>query len=112
MREPLHPKPATLGELRDSGYVSRRTKAELRENLVERLRSDTIAFPGIVGFDETVLWVLPANARARRFYEIAGWACDGTERTMEVQGVVVPEVRYRRRSIREESSSATPVGTE
>jgi ribosomal protein S18 acetylase RimI-like enzyme len=65
-----------------------------------------------LGFEETVLWVLPANARARRFYEIAGWACDGTERTMEVQGVVVPEVRYRRRSIREESSSATPVGTE
>ena len=49
---------------------------------------------------------------ARRFYEIAGWACDGTERTVELQGVVVPEVRYRRRSTSEESSSATPEGTE
>ena len=65
-----------------------------------------------LGFEEAVLWVLPANARARRFYEIAGWACDGTERTMEVLGVVVPEVRYRRRSTSEESSSATPAGTE
>lgn len=65
-----------------------------------------------LGFDETVLWVLPANARARRFYEIAGWVADGSERTMEVLGVVVPEVRYRRRSTSEESSSATPPGTE
>ena len=65
-----------------------------------------------MGFAETVLWVLPAIARARRFYEIAGWVCDGTERTMEVLGVVVPEVRYRRRSTSEEISSATPAGTE
>jgi GNAT superfamily N-acetyltransferase len=65
-----------------------------------------------LGYAETVLWVLPANARARRFYEIAGWVADGTERTMEVQGVVVPEVRYRRRSTSDEISSATPAGTE
>jgi RimJ/RimL family protein N-acetyltransferase len=65
-----------------------------------------------LGFEETVLWVLPANARARRFYETAGWVVDGTERTMEILGVVVPEVRYRRRSTSEESSSATPAGTE
>jgi ribosomal protein S18 acetylase RimI-like enzyme len=65
-----------------------------------------------LGFTESVLWVLPANARARRFYERAGGAGDGTERTFEVLGVVVPEVRYRRRSSRAESSSATPDGTE
>jgi ribosomal protein S18 acetylase RimI-like enzyme len=65
-----------------------------------------------LGFAETVLWVLPANARARRFYERAGWASDGTERTLDVLGVTVPEVRYRRRSSSAESSSATPEGTE
>jgi ribosomal protein S18 acetylase RimI-like enzyme len=65
-----------------------------------------------LGFDETVLWVLPANARARRFYELAGWVADGASRTAEVLGVTVPEVRYRRRSTSEEISSATPVGTE
>jgi ribosomal protein S18 acetylase RimI-like enzyme len=64
------------------------------------------------GFDETVLWVLSGNARARRFYEIAGWVADGTERTSEVFGATVHEVRYRRRSTSEESSSATPPGTE
>jgi len=50
-----------------------------------------------LGYTEAVLWVLPGNARARRFYEVAGWTTDGTERTSEVLGVVVPEVRYRRR---------------
>jgi ribosomal protein S18 acetylase RimI-like enzyme len=65
-----------------------------------------------LGADEWVLWVLPGNARARRFYEIAGWVADGSERTSEVFGVTVPEVRYRRRSTSGESSSATPLGTE
>jgi len=65
-----------------------------------------------LGFAETVLWVLPANARARHFYERAGWASDGAERTVDVLGVTVPEVRYRRRSSSPESSSATPDGTE
>ena len=64
-----------------------------------------------LGFADMVLWVLTGNARARRFYEIAGWVADGAERTAEVQGVVVPEVRYRRRSTSEEISSATPPGT-
>lgn len=65
-----------------------------------------------MGFAESVLWVLPGNARARRFYERAGWAFDGTERTADILGVTVPEVRYRRRSTSAESSSATPAGTE
>jgi ribosomal protein S18 acetylase RimI-like enzyme len=50
-----------------------------------------------LGYAEAVLWVLPDNARARRFYEVAGWTTDGTQRTSEVLGVVIPEVRYRRR---------------
>jgi ribosomal protein S18 acetylase RimI-like enzyme len=50
-----------------------------------------------LGYVEAVLWVLPDNARGRRFYELAGWTTDGTQRTSEVRGVVVPEVRYRRR---------------
>jgi GNAT superfamily N-acetyltransferase len=49
-----------------------------------------------LGYGEAVLWVLPGNRRARRFYEAAGWVADGAERTAEVFGVVVAEVRYRR----------------
>ncbi|MEZ3180984.1 GNAT family N-acetyltransferase [Streptomyces pimonensis] len=40
------------------------------------------------------LWVLGGNARARRFYERAGFGADGAEESFEVDGVVVPEVRY------------------
>jgi len=45
----------TLGELRASGHVHRTVKAELRHNLIERLRTGEGRFPGIVGFEETVL---------------------------------------------------------
>jgi ribosomal protein S18 acetylase RimI-like enzyme len=65
-----------------------------------------------MGLAESVLWVLPGNARARRFYERAGWAADGTEKTSEAFGVSFDEVRYRRRSTSEAISSATPAGTE
>jgi GNAT superfamily N-acetyltransferase len=64
-----------------------------------------------LGFAELVLWVLPGNARARRFYERAGWTADGAERTAEVLGVTVPEVRYAKRSASARSSSATLAGT-
>ncbi|GIH72948.1 sigma 54-interacting transcriptional regulator [Sphaerimonospora thailandensis] len=49
------PASGTLRELRDSGHRRRTVKAEIRENLLARLRSGEPRFPGIVGFDETVL---------------------------------------------------------
>lgn len=45
------------------------------------------------GFTSAVLWVHPANERARRFYTTRGWIDDGIERRQEVLGVEVPEVR-------------------
>lgn len=47
-------------------------------------------------FVTAVLWVLPSNARARRFYERNGWAADGVEREVEDDGFLVPEARYAR----------------
>ncbi|MCM3884713.1 magnesium chelatase [Frankia sp. R82] len=49
------PKAATLGELRGAGHVHRSVRAELRDNLVAAMRAEQPRFPGIVGFDETVL---------------------------------------------------------
>lgn len=48
-------RPTTLGELRNSGWVSRSIKQELRANVVARLRSGEDLFPGIEGYSETVL---------------------------------------------------------
>jgi magnesium chelatase subunit I len=47
--------PATLGELKASGYVSRPVRAELRENLLAKLRGGEPVFTGIVGYDDTVV---------------------------------------------------------
>ena len=47
------------------------------------------------GFSLATLWVLEENARARRFYEAAGWRVDGSARVEPIGGVSVREVRYR-----------------
>ena len=49
-----------------------------------------------LGHVEAVLWVVPQNDRARRFYESEAWRDDHVRREDEVFGVVVPEMRYRR----------------
>ena len=48
------------------------------------------------GFAEATLWVLEANLRDRRFYEAAGWSCDGATQRDESRGFPLDEVRYRR----------------
>lgn len=47
--------PRILRELRESGHVHRTVKAEVRENLLAKLRAGEPRFPGIVGFDDSVL---------------------------------------------------------
>jgi len=45
----------TLGELKKTGYKYRSIKDEMRENLVRKLGSDKPLFPGIIGYEETVI---------------------------------------------------------
>jgi GNAT superfamily N-acetyltransferase len=47
------------------------------------------------GHDVATLWVLADNARARRFYEAAGWRPDGTTKVERRPGGDLREVRYR-----------------
>src|SRR5438270_1791393 len=52
--------PRTLGELRKSAFSEqrlriRKIKDELRENLITKLRSGETIFPGIVGYEDTVV---------------------------------------------------------
>jgi magnesium chelatase subunit I len=46
---------ATLAELRASGHEYRVVREEIRQNLLAMLRAGQDPFPGIVGFDQTVL---------------------------------------------------------
>jgi magnesium chelatase subunit I len=48
-------RPRTVGELRQTGYAARSVKTEIRHNLLRKLERGERLFPGIVGFDETVL---------------------------------------------------------
>ena len=56
-----HPLPQTLGELRTSTLFSeaclktRSIKDEMRTNLIARLKAREILFPGILGFEDTVV---------------------------------------------------------
>src|SRR6476659_3108307 len=45
----------TLGELKASGYKSKGIKEELRQNLIRKLKDNEITFPGIIGYEETVI---------------------------------------------------------
>src|ERR671914_2989645 len=47
--------PKTRGELKAQGYRVRSVKHELRANLLDKLRRGERLFPGIVGYDETVI---------------------------------------------------------
>jgi magnesium chelatase subunit I len=49
------PSAVTLGELKASGYVSRSVKDEMRANLIKKLRYGERLFPGILGYDESVV---------------------------------------------------------
>ena len=46
---------ATVGELRESGYEVLSVKREVRKNLIARIRDGRDLFPGIVGFDDSVI---------------------------------------------------------
>src|SRR4029453_10508566 len=47
--------PRTLRELKTARYQSLSVKDELRLNLIRKLRAGEKLFPGIVGYDETVI---------------------------------------------------------
>lgn len=64
--------------------IGRRLIAEARAQLHAR------------GFREAVLWVLVGSTRAQRFYRLDGWRPDDCERTEELWGTRVHDIRFRR----------------
>ncbi len=45
----------TLGELKKSGYTSRSIKDEIRDNLIVKIKAKENPFPGILGYEDTVI---------------------------------------------------------
>ncbi|MFN0124527.1 MAG: magnesium chelatase, partial [Blastocatellia bacterium] len=48
-------RPQTLGELKAAGYQTRSVKDEVRQNLMAKLKAGAPLFPGVVGYDDSVI---------------------------------------------------------
>ncbi len=117
---------ATLGELRQSGYEVLPVREEMRNNLITHLREGDDLFPGIVGFDETVIPQLEnailsgqdvimlgerGQAKSRI---IRGITTLLDERTPVIDGAEIPENPFRPitaegKQIVEEQGDDTPI---
>src|ERR1700748_1999308 len=45
----------TLGQLNKAGYRNRSVKEEIRENLIRKLKNKETTFPGILGYEDSVI---------------------------------------------------------
>jgi len=50
-----HQKARTLGDLRASDYQPRSIRTEMRDNLIAKIRTGENLFPGVMGYDQTVI---------------------------------------------------------
>jgi magnesium chelatase subunit I len=50
-----HPRPATVGQLKETGYRPCSVKDELRRNVIRKLRAAEELFPGILGYRDSVI---------------------------------------------------------
>jgi magnesium chelatase subunit I len=62
----------SLGELRRSEFRSRPVKQEVRDNLVRKVRAGETLFPGIIGYDETVIPQLVNAVLSRHNFILLG----------------------------------------
>ena len=65
------------------------------KGLGRELMAAALTHLGTLGYDEVTLWVLDTNARARRFYEAAGFRLDGAIKVDDSLGFPLREARYR-----------------
>ena len=52
---PRAKRPQTVGALRKANYEVLPVREELRKNLIAKIRAEELVFPGIVGFEQTVI---------------------------------------------------------
>ncbi|WP_460354347.1 sigma 54-interacting transcriptional regulator [Actinoallomurus acanthiterrae] len=87
----VNTRPTTLRELRAGGHVHRPVKIEIQQNLVARLRSGEPRFPGIVGFDDTVLPHLERALLAGHDLVLLGERGQGKSRLIRTLGGLLDE---------------------
>ena len=117
---------ATLGALRESGYEVLPVREEMRKNLIARLSEGEDIFPGIVGYDETVVPQLENAILSGQDVIILGERGQAKSRlirsltslldewTPVIEGAEIPEnpfapITAQGRAIIEEQGDNTPV---
>jgi magnesium chelatase subunit I len=94
--------PRTLGDLRNSAFSEKRSrtrsvKDELRDNLVERLgsHSDAPVFPGIVGYDDTVVPQIVNAILSRHNFILLGLRGQAKSRILRAMTTLLdPQIPY------------------
>ena len=61
-----------LGELKKAGYKTKKIKDELRANLIEKIKSDEITFPGVWGYENSVVPELERAILSRHNINLLG----------------------------------------
>src|SRR5690348_14822218 len=92
--------PTSLGELRKSEFneqrlKTRRVKDELRENLIQKLRTGETIFSGIVGYDDTVVPQLINAVLSRHNFILLGLRGQAKSRMLRaLTGLLDPYLPY------------------
>src|SRR5262247_1831399 len=92
--------PRTLGELRKSAFSeprlrARKVKDELRDNLIAKLRSGEAIFPGIIGYDDTVVPQLVNAVLSRHNFILLGLRGQAKSRILRaLTALLDPQMPY------------------
>ncbi|MSR22816.1 MAG: magnesium chelatase [Gemmatimonadetes bacterium] len=85
--------PSTLGALRKAGYRPRKVRDEVRANLVRKLRGGEELFPGIRGYEETVIPQIVNAVLARHDFVLLGLRGQAKSRILrELVSLLDPEI--------------------
>jgi len=84
-------RPSTLAKLRDSGWRSKSVKQEIHDNFVAKLRNGEELYPGIVGFDDTVIPELNIAILAQHDMLFLGEKGQAKSRLMRLMATLLDE---------------------
>ena len=92
--------PSTLGELRQSHFSEawlreRRVKDEMRENLIARVKTAEPLFPGLIGYDDTVIPQLVNAILSRHNFILLGLRGQAKSRILRaLASLLDPQMPY------------------
>ncbi|MDH3423939.1 MAG: sigma 54-interacting transcriptional regulator, partial [Gemmatimonadota bacterium] len=84
-------RPGTLGELKAGGYAGRSVKDEMRGNLVRKLKAGEELFPGVQGYDDTVVPQIVNAVLARHDFILLGLRGQAKSRILRQLALLLDE---------------------